>query len=353
MIAKNHAHKERKVTPGNGVDNADERHRGPKDQDREIIDLIDVIDQEIAAKAKQAAPRRESAEIRVEEPPAPDTLELQKPLILQASEPGEAMTPSMEILPAVEEDPFSELLEDLETTERAVAQEAAATAARPNPDQPPGDPDLDRGDLTRREKYYPRALAALDKQIAARQQDMERELSELKTQREQLQESFAALPMVLAASGDDLKKAVVHLFSTFWKLKISELDATTRPSLKENLLVEHNGRRIVFKIKATTDSYPSVKYITQLWQDLHYSGLGSNAEAGLILNHQVQVDPNHRGLAYIGDEEEHLEDITFVDTRVLYDLTLAIIDHGLPTQEAAELLLKKGRVKSHLDNTTA
>jgi hypothetical protein len=427
MIAKDRAHRERKPTPGKGPEVAVYKSdRPPEDPDREIIDLIDVIDQEIAAKAKGAPPRREPVEVSEEDPTAPDTLELDKPLILRALEaektvrpsaapgrprarlafeldlgtPGDAEEPGDKVggekltrrtgeprdldtgqlleeflasdeldfseknrgpepsadveraegPPAVEGDLFSELLDDLESTERAVVEEATGGARRLSADQPSRDTDLHEVDWARSGKYYPRALATLDNQIAERQQEFERKISELRAQREELKKSFEALPSVLYASGDDLKKAVVWVFTTFWKLKVSELDATTRPSIKEDILVEHNGRKIVFKIKSTSDSPPSVKYITQLWQDLHYSGLDASAEAGLILNHQVRVDPKHRGLAYTGEEEEHLEDITFVDTRVFYDLTLAIIDHGLPTEEATELLLRKGRVKSHLDN---
>ncbi|HYR03644.1 MAG TPA: hypothetical protein VES58_09885, partial [Syntrophobacteria bacterium] len=129
-----------------------------------------------------------------------------------------------------------------------------------------------------------------------------------------------------------------------------ELDANKKESFREDLLVEHNGRKIVFKIKSTTTNDPSLKFITQLWQELHYSGLGASTEGGLILNHDVRVEPKYRGLAYTGDQEEYLEDIIFVDTRVLYNLTLAIIDYGLPVQEATELLLRRGRVKFQLDD---
>ena len=427
MIAKNRAHQERKATPGKGSGAAaKEFDRKPKDPDREDIDLIDVIDQEIAAKAKGVPPRRPPVEVRGEKPALFDTRELGKPLIPKASEPKEAARPSAaprrpeahgaiqldlgapgeaeetrdkaggkkrarrvgeprdtdtgqlleeflaaddmdlpetkgepepsadlrlaEALPAAAQDLFSELLDDLESTERAVVQEAAASVTQLSPERPSYDPEPHDMDWVGSGTYYPRAVVKLDKQIAERQEELERKISELKAQREQLKKNFEVLPSVLYASGDDLQKAVVRVLTTFWQLKVSELDATTKPSIKEDILVEDNGRRIVFKIKSTSDSHPSLKYITQLWQDLHYSGLGASAEAGLILSHQVRVDPKHRGLAYTGDEEEHLEDIIFIDTRVLYDLTLAIIDHGIPTQEATKLLLRKGRVKSHLDN---
>ena len=252
--------------------------------------------------------------------------------------------------PTVGEDLFSELLEDLESTERAVAQEAAAVQPPPSANETPRDPALHDLDWVRSGKYYPQLIASLDKQIAECQQELDKKVKELTVQRDQLKQNFDDVRSLLTGQEDELRKSIIQVFTTFWKLKISELDANKKETFREDLLVEHNGRKIVFKIKSTTTNDPSLKFITQLWQELHYSGLGARTEGGLILNHDVRVEPKYRGLAYTGDEEEYLEDIIFVDTRVLYNLTLAIIDYGLPVQEATELLLRKGRVKFHLDD---
>lgn len=252
--------------------------------------------------------------------------------------------------PSVEEDLFSELLEDLESTERAVAQETAAVQSPPSANESPRDPEPHDLDWVRNGKYYPQLIASLDKQIAACQQEMDKKINELKGQRDRLKQNFEDVRSLLHAQEDKLRQGIIRVFTTFWKLKVSELDATKKASLREDLLVEHDGRKIVFKIKSTTITNPSLKFITQLWQELHYSGLGASTEGGLILNHDVRVEPEYRGPAYTGDEEGYLEDIIFVDTRVLYNLTLAIIDYGLPVQEATELLLRKGRVKFHLDD---
>ena len=252
--------------------------------------------------------------------------------------------------PTVEEDLFSELLEDLESTERAVAQEAAAVQPPTSANGAPRDPELHDLDWVRSGTYYPQLIASLDKQIAECQQELDKKVKELTVQRDQLKQNFDDVRSLLTGQEDQLRKSIIQVFTTFWKLKVSELDATKKASFREDLLVEHNGRKIVFKIKSATTADPSLKFITQLWQELHYSGLGASTEGGLILNHDVRVEPKSRGLAYTGDEEEYLEDIIFVDTRVLYNLTLAIIDYGLPVQEATELLLRKGRVKFHLDD---
>lgn len=258
---------------------------------------------------------------------------------------------SAEALPTVDAELFSKLLEDLESTERAVVQEAAAAQPHLSAEEAPPIPEIQELEWVRSGRYYPQFIASLDKQIAEYQQEMENKVSELKAQRDELKQNFEDVRSLLyLGEEDELRKAVIRVFAKFWKLKFSELDGTKRASFKEDLLLEHDGRKVVFKIKSTSARNPSLKFITQLWQELHYSGLGASSEGGLIVNHNVRVKPEDRDLAYTGNEEEHLEDIIFVDTRVLYNLTVAIIDYGLPVHEATELLLRKGRVKFHLDS---
>jgi hypothetical protein len=50
-------------------------------------------------------------------------------------------------------------------------------------------------------------------------------------------------------------------------------------------------------------------------------------------------------LAYADDNEDQLDDLIFIDTRVLYKLTAAIIDGHLSVEEAKKILFKKGRVE--------
>jgi hypothetical protein len=143
------------------------------------------------------------------------------------------------------------------------------------------------------------------------------------------------------------------VFRTHWKLKVLDLENRKTAGFKDDILVEHDGRKVVFKIKSTSANRPPIKYITQLWQDLHYSGLGERVEGGLILNQDIKRDPRDRSPAYTGEDEEYLHDVVFLETRVLYHLTLAIVDYGLPLQEANELLLRKGRVEFHLDEVAS
>jgi hypothetical protein len=72
--------------------------------------------------------------------------------------------------------------------------------------------------------------------------------------------------------------------------------------------------------------------------------LGAGAEGALVLNYGLEKNPKERNSAYAEDKEQ-LEDLIFIDTRVLHNLTTAIIDADLTVQEAKRILFSKGRVK--------
>jgi len=201
--------------------------------------------------------------------------------------------------------------------------------------------------------FYPKCVPNLEKEIARCQEEMERRIGELRAQKEELKKRYQDVRSLLYATDDQLKTAVMNVFRTYWQFQVSDVENTRTLGSKGDILVEHDGRKFLFKIKSTHRTYPPVKYIAQVWRELHYSGLGTQAKGGLILNHDVRIDPRYRNLAYTGDDEESIGDIIFLDTRVLFDLTLAIIEYDFPLQEAKELVLKEGRVKFHLDEVAS
>ena len=75
--------------------------------------------------------------------------------------------------------------------------------------------------------------------------------------------------------------------------------------------------------------------------------MGTNAEGGLIVNYCLEKNPRERNLAYEEDEDQ-LEDLIFIDTRVLHNLTTAIIDAELSIKEAKRILFNKGRVEYNI-----
>jgi hypothetical protein len=190
-------------------------------------------------------------------------------------------------------------------------------------------------------RYYPLAVQAIDRKIS----DYEQEIEKLVAEKEQLKKIYVYLRGILYLEGEELRKAVLLILGKYWSLKLFFLNKTKGIGFNENILIRYNGRKILAKIKSTSRVSPSHKFITQMWQDLHYSGLGARADGALIVNHNTKTDPKDRSLAYAGEDEDQLEDLIFIDTRVLYKLTAAIIDGHISVEDAKKILFKKGRVE--------
>jgi hypothetical protein len=190
------------------------------------------------------------------------------------------------------------------------------------------------------DQFYPTVLQALDKKIA----EFKQEIENLTAEKEKLKQKYECVRSILYLKDEELKKAVAEIFTDYWSLKISHMDHAKRGEFRENILIEHNGRDILVKIKGTREDYPSIKYIAEVWKDLYYSGLGTSAEGALVINYGLEKNPKERNLAYKEDKEQ-LEDLIFIDTRVLHNLTVAIIDSDLTMEEAKRILFKKGRVE--------
>jgi hypothetical protein len=73
--------------------------------------------------------------------------------------------------------------------------------------------------------------------------------------------------------------------------------------------------------------------------------LGTRVDGALIVNHDIGNNPEARHLPYADEDAEQLDDLIFIDTRVLHKLTAAIIDGDLSVEEARKILFKKGRVQ--------
>jgi hypothetical protein len=259
--------------------------------------------------------------------------------------------PPTEEAPGIESAVLKEPDKGGESTDQTVADETDELVVPvPKPASSSGSEGIDwvAGDA-----FYPKCVLDLEKEVARCQEEMERRIRELRAQKEELKKRYQDVRSLLYATDDQLKTAVVNVFRTYWKFQVSDVENTKGLGLRGDILVEHDGRKFLFKIKSTNRTYPSVKYIAQVWRELYYSGLGTEAKGGLILNHDVRIDPRYRNLAYTGDDEESLEDIIFLDTRVLFYLTLAIIEYDFPLQEARELVLKEGRVKFHLNEVAS
>ena len=152
--------------------------------------------------------------------------------------------------------------------------------------------------------------------------------------------------------GEELKKALTVIFAKYWSLKLSYMNPAKRTGFNENILIKYYDRYVLTKIKATKSAYPPYRFITQLWQDLYFSGLGAKAIGALIVNYNTGNDPQDRSLAYADEDEDQLGDLIFIDTRVLFKLTTAIVNEHLSVEDAKRILFRKGRVEFDSTDST-
>ena len=191
------------------------------------------------------------------------------------------------------------------------------------------------------DQYYPVAVQTIDRKVARFEQEIEKLIAE----KEELKKKYELVRSILYLKDEELKEAVAEIFTKYWSLKITYMDKRKRAGFGENILIKCSRRDILVKIKGTYNDYPSHKFITQVWQDMHYSGLGISAEGALIVNYDSEKNPKDRNSAYIDEDEDQLEDLIFIDTRVLHKVTTAIIDNDLSPEKAKEILFKNGRVE--------
>ena len=247
--------------------------------------------------------------------------------------------------PELEDEMPENLFVDLKSGKRGPSEAARATESAASRRE--SEMTTDKIDWIESDQYYPIALQALDKKIA----EFKQEIENVTAEKEELKKKYECVRSILYLKNKELKKAVAEIFTDYWSLKISHMDKIKRAEFKENILIEHNGRDILVKIKGTHEDYPSIKFITEIWKDIHFSELGTSAEAALIVNCGLEKNPKERNLAYEEDKEQ-LEDLIFIDTRVLHNLTTAIIDGDLTIEEAKRILFMKGRVEFNSADST-
>jgi hypothetical protein len=200
---------------------------------------------------------------------------------------------------------------------------------------------IDKANWLDSAQYYPESMGAIDRKIA----EYEQKIEKLKVKKKKIKRTYEKLASILYLEGEELKKAVAIILAKYWSLKLSFMNKDKRAGFNENILIKHNNKIVMAKIKGTYSVYPPHKYIAQVWQDLHYSGFGSRVDGALIVNHDIGKNPEARQLAYADEDAEQLDDLIFIDTRVLHKLTTAIIDGDLSVEEARKILFRKGRIE--------
>lgn len=206
-------------------------------------------------------------------------------------------------------------------------------------------------DWTNRDDYYPDKIKEISNEIEVLEQETIKKIEILNLKKTRLKKNYSYLADLLTETGDKLKKSVIKTLIGIFQLQAKDADSSKKTDLKEDILIEGNSASpILAEVKGTRQSYPSFTYVSQVFNNLYKQrDKYPNAIGGLILNLDWDKEPSERSDAYTkADEEKQLENIVYVDTRVLYNLSLAVINGNLSATEAKNILLAKGRVKFNL-----
>lgn len=212
-------------------------------------------------------------------------------------------------------------------------------------------PELSHSDWVDSDEYYPFPIGEYDTKIKTVMDDADSEIKNLQQAKEKAKKQFKSLRGLLTQTGDELKISVIDVLQSIFKVSVIDSDKANKNSMpNEDIIIDLNGKKILAEIKGVKAENPSPLFIGQLWKHISQNKDKAINKGALILNHNLETDPKDRSLAYKGEHEKGLEDIIFIDTRVMFYLGLAVIDFGMSPEEAAERLLQQvGRVDFNLD----
>jgi len=206
-------------------------------------------------------------------------------------------------------------------------------------------PELEGPNWKETGTYYPEQLLEYDKKLLEYKKKLEGVVKELTKRKTESKKDFETLRSILYLADEELKNSVSHVLRRFWSLNVIDMGQSKHKDLHQDILIEHGSKKILATIHGTRDPSPSPRLIAQTWQHLHHSELGKNVEPALIVNFDADTDPKDRVTAYTHGYEELLEGLIFIDTRVLFELTIGLLDEVLSPEQAKELLFRKGRVE--------
>lgn len=204
---------------------------------------------------------------------------------------------------------------------------------------------------TKDDKYLPKKITEIEDKIKKVESEANIKIEDLKKEKTKLKQEYGFLLEILTQSGDKLKQAVIDTLTKVFELDAEDMDKNKKNNFKEDILIKDLFPEVVLtEIKGTRNSYPSFTYVTQVFSNLLKSrGEFPNAIGGLILNHDRERNPDERSNAYTNqDEEQQLNEIFYLDTRILFDLAKAVTDHDMTVNEARTILRKKGRISFNL-----
>jgi len=209
-------------------------------------------------------------------------------------------------------------------------------------------PEFYEPDWKNSDKYLPIEVIKYDEKISKIIEKAKSLMDEVEIKQRTAREKYKFLADLLSQKNDALKNSVIYTLKEIFSLTVTDSDKDKSTTIAhEDIVVEIGGEKILAEIKGDNSSYPSTVHIAQLWK--HLKNKEEIKKGALIINYDVVVEPEKRKLAYTGEEEHQLDDIIFIDTRVLHDLAIAIIDYKMTPEKAVEILFKIGRASFDLD----
>jgi hypothetical protein len=209
-------------------------------------------------------------------------------------------------------------------------------------------PEFYEPDWQNSNKYFPLEVQKYEDKISKIVEKANSLIADVEAKKKSSIEKYQFITNLLTQKHDTLKESVVKVFENIFQLKVIDADKNKETTLNhEDAIVEVNGEKILVEIKGDNSSYPSTVHIAQLWK--HLKNKKEIEKGALVLNYDVSTEPEKRKHAYTGEEEHQLDGITLIDTRVLHDLAIAVIDYNMAPKKASEILLQTGRIVFDLD----
>ena len=208
-------------------------------------------------------------------------------------------------------------------------------------------PEISSDEWSLSDSYYPESVRDIDRQIGVITSEAQKKIDALKESHKQLKEQYKHVHELLTQTGDALKQAVHQTLEEVFGLKAQDLDDERAGIFKEDLLIvdEKMNRTLFAEVKGTRNSTPTLAYVVQLQKNL-LKRKSASAEGMLILNHDLTKDPNTRTDAYTSkDDSEAIQDISYLDTRVLFKLAIAILDGDESSEIGRNILFSGGRIE--------
>lgn len=200
-------------------------------------------------------------------------------------------------------------------------------------------PSLKKLNWVESDDYYPIEVLGYDNKINHVISEARTLVEHAKQQKQEAIQRFQNVKALISTGGNELRLAVLDVLKNILKISARDADATKTTTLDgEDIVISYQNIPIIAEVKGTTATSPSEKYPGQVWKHIAKSSVKDTAVGCLIVNHDMETPPEDRKVAYAGEQEEGIKDIIYIDTRILHEIALMIIDEGMPVEDAQKIL---------------